>query len=65
MPDENGTLTYKYYWNGGTLSTNEVPSKYCHTLFKLITIGPSLGLSNEILCIFIAQESTELQKVKC
>ena len=33
-------------------------------LFKLNPIGPCLGLSNEVLCILVAQGATKLAEVK-
>ena len=55
-------LLNKYYWNGVTLNWDKMPEKCSHTLFE--TKFNCSGLSNEVLCILVAQGSAKLLEVK-
>ena len=42
----------------------KIPKSALKLFFKLNPIAPISGLSNEILCILVAQETTKLPNVK-
>ena len=42
----------------------KLPQKYCQTLFEVKTIDPISELSNEILCVLVAQETAKFANVK-
>ena len=53
MPVKNGTLTNKDHWSESSLSREQVLLKCYQSVFKVNTIVPISGLSNEILCILV------------
>ena len=54
----------KCYYSGVTLIGHKYLRRAVKLFFEMNPIGPILGLSNEILCILVAQGAAKLPKVK-
>ena len=60
---EMAPLLNKLYWNDGSLSGEKYLKVAIILFFKLKSNFQISGLSNEILCILVAQETTKLTKL--
>ena len=57
-------LLNKHYQNEGSLSGEKIPKCAFKLFLKLNPFAPVSGLSNEILCTLVAQETAKLPNVK-